>query len=58
MGGCGCKNNMLRRAKVILNGRQWEQLNDVEQGQIEALYHDQFRKLGSEEDIINWLKQK
>jgi hypothetical protein len=56
MGGCNCKNNFLRRARVILNGRKWEDLNDIEQGQITAFYHDQFRQYGSDEEIIRWLK--
>ena len=58
MGGCNCKNNFLGRAKVIKNGREWEDLNDIEQGQISAFYHDQFRQYGNDEEIIRWLNSK
>jgi len=53
---CSCKNNQKRRALTLLNGRSWGQLNDIEQGQIESLYHQQFKKYGTEEEILNWLK--
>lgn len=53
---CSCKNNQKKRALRLLNGRKWEQLNDVEQGQIEGLYYEQFKVYGTEEEILNWLK--
>jgi len=53
--GCNCKNNMAKRARVILHNRTWEELDDVEQGQIEGLYYQQFKTYGTEEEIINWL---
>ena len=52
---CDCKNKVLRRAKTLLNGRKWEDLNIVEQGQIEGLFHEKHGTYGSEEEIINWL---
>ena len=56
--GCSCKNNVLKRAKNLLNGRKWEELDVIPQGQLEALYYEQFKSYGTEEQIINWLKQK
>ena len=56
MGGCNCKNNQLKRAKNLLNGRTWEQLNDVEQGQISGLYYDRHKKYGTEEQLIHWVR--
>jgi len=56
--GCNCKNNMVKRARVILHNRKWESLNDVEKGQIEGLYHKQHQTYGTEEEIINWLNKK
>ena len=53
--GCGCKNNVLRRAKNLLNGRVWEDLNDVEQGQIEGLYYEQHKTYGTEEEVKKWV---
>jgi len=58
MGDCNCKNKMLRRAKVILNNRKWEDLNDIEQGQIEGMYHQHHGGYGSEEEVINWVNSK
>jgi len=55
---CNCKNNVLKRAKNLLNGRKWEELDDITSGQIEGLYLEQFKSYGSEEQIINWLNQK
>lgn len=46
---------MVKRARVILHNRTWEELNDVEQGQIEGLYYKQHKTYGTEEEIINWL---
>lgn len=54
--GCGCKNNVLRRAKNLLNGRKWEELDDVEQGQIGGLYYEQFKSEGTDEELQNWIK--
>lgn len=56
MGGCNCKNNQRNRARRLLNGRKWEDLNDVEQGQIEGLYYEQFKVYGTEEEVKNWVK--
>ena len=53
---CSCKNNQKRRALTLLNGRSWGQLNDITIGQVEALYYDQFKKYGTEEEILNWLR--
>ena len=58
MGECNCKNKNLRRAKVIAYGRNWEDLNDIEKGQIEGFYHSEYGEYGTEEEIINWLKLK
>lgn len=52
---CGCKNNQLKRAKRLLNGRTWEDLNDIEQGQIEGLYYEQFKKYPTEEELVQWV---
>ena len=33
-------------------------MEDITQGQIEALYFEKFKTYGTEEQIINWLNQK
>jgi len=56
--GCDCKNKNLRRAKVILHNREWEDLNDIEMGQIEGFYHSEHGGYGTEEEVINWVNSK
>ena len=56
---CDCKNKMLRRAKVILNNRKWEDLNDIEQGQITGMFQNHFGSFpSSDEEVINWVNSK
>ncbi len=52
---CNCKKNRLGRAKVIQYNRSWNDLDVVEQGQISALYNEEFNKWGTDEEVINWL---
>lgn len=54
--GCNCKKkDVLRRARVLLNGKQYEDLDEITQGQIGGLYSSHFKKDGTDEQIINWL---
>ena len=55
---CGCKDNKLKRAKVLLHNRDFDDLHIVEQGQIHQLYFEEFQKYGTDEDVINWLLKK
>lgn len=59
MGECNCKNKQLRRAKVILNNRKWEDLNDIEQGQIIGMFQNHHGSFPSnDEEVINWVNSK
>jgi hypothetical protein len=55
---CNCKNNVLKRAKTLLNGRKWEELDDITSGQIEGLYYEKFKSYGTQVEIKNWLNTK
>jgi len=55
MSGCGCKKQNQKRALKIVYGRQWNDLNDIEQGQLGGLYETEFGKVGTDEQIKSWL---
>jgi hypothetical protein len=40
----------------LVNGRKWEHLDEIETGQLGGLYEEQFGKIGTDEQIRNWLK--
>ena len=53
--GCACKDNIKRRALRLINGRKYEQLDTIEEGQLNGLYEEQFKKFPTEEELRNWL---
>lgn len=52
---CNCKNNIQRRALRLINGRKWEHLDEIETGQLNGLYEEQFKKFPTEEEVRTWL---
>ena len=54
--GCGCKNNQQKRAMTLVNGRKWEDLNEIETGQLAGLYQEQHKSFPTDEQIREWLK--
>lgn len=57
--GCNCKKkDAIVRANNVLYGRTWEELDDVEKGQIGGIYYQHFKKYATDEEIINWLNLK
>ena len=53
---CNCKNNIQRRALRLVHGRTYEQLDEIEEGQLNGLYQEQFGKHPTETELRNWLK--
>ena len=53
---CNCKNNIQRRAVGLIRGKTWEQISEIEEGQLNGLYQEQFGKFPTETELRNWLK--
>lgn len=54
--GCGCKgNDPLRRAKVLVGRKTWEQLTESTRSQLNGLYKEKFKTDGTDEQIIKWI---
>lgn len=54
--GCNCKNSILKRAKTLLSGRTYGQVEPNVQKQLRALWEEQFGRANTEEEVIKWLK--
>ena len=54
--GCACKgNDPLRRAKVLVGRKTWEQLTESTRSQLNGLYKEKFKTDGTDEQIIKWI---
>lgn len=53
---CACKNKIELRAKKLIYGRTWDDLNDIEQGQLGGLYQTKFGERGTDKQIREWLE--
>ena len=54
--GCACKgNDPLRRAKVLVNRKTWEQLTESTRSQLNGLYKEKFKVDGTDEQIKKWI---
>lgn len=52
---CNCKKQNQKRALRLVNSRKWDDLNDIEQGQLGGLYETEFGKMGTDEQIRTWI---
>lgn len=55
--GCSCKNSVLKRAKSLLSGRTYGQVEDNVQRQLRSLWEEEFRRPNTEVEVIEWLKK-
>ncbi len=54
--GCACKgNDPLRRSKVLVGRKTWEQLTESTRSQLNGLYKEKFKTDGTDEQIIKWI---
>ena len=54
--GCGCKgNDPLRRSKVLVGRKTWEQLSESVRNQIKGLYKEKFGTEPTDEQIKEWI---
>ena len=54
--GCGCKgNDPLRRSKVLVGRKTWEQLSESVRSQIKGLYKEKFGTEPTDEQIKEWI---
>lgn len=58
--GCGCKQKKKRKAKIILNNRTWDEVDEIQQGTLNGLYMDEHNGQfpDSPEHVINWINSK
>ena len=53
---CGCRgNDPLRRSKVLVNRKTWEQLTESTRSQLNGLYKEKFKVDGTDEQIKKWI---